>query len=350
LSSAIVQAVSSIRIPTLDGWRGIAILLVLVDHLQPLRYGQPTNIWTNWIGQHGVTVFFVLSGFLITTKLMQEQAATGHIRLGRFYLRRCFRLMPCAWTYLLFVLLIRGATFTTSGEFASCILFFRNSLTLEGFPTTLHFWSLSIEEQFYLVWPALLLLAGAQRARWAALALASIVAVFRLLTWHSTIDQPIVASFATALRADALLIGCATALFQNDPRVRKAVQAIPGPAVLGAIVLCLYFFHRFIPLGESIMVAVLILRTSMGGFPTVGKFLEWRPLATLGVMSYSIYVWQGFAAELEARNLHRLPLVLLGLAVVSTCSYYGIEKPFIRIGRSLESKPDHMPAAAVMES
>jgi peptidoglycan/LPS O-acetylase OafA/YrhL len=82
------------RIPALDGWRGIAIAPVLIDHIEHAvlhRYALP---WTQ-TGQHGVTIFFVLSGFLITTKLLE-----GPIDLRRFYMRRAFRLMPVAWTFL----------------------------------------------------------------------------------------------------------------------------------------------------------------------------------------------------------------------------------------------------------
>jgi len=88
------------RIPTLDGWRGIAVLLVLADHVRFALHAEASpGVAT---GQHGVTIFFVLSGFLITSKLMEEKNATGSIDLRSFYVRRFFRLMPAAWAFLLF--------------------------------------------------------------------------------------------------------------------------------------------------------------------------------------------------------------------------------------------------------
>ena len=88
---------SSARIPSLDGWRGVAIVLVLFEHFQYTIFGGSLSSWMR-TGQHGVTIFFVLSGFLITTTLVK-----GPINFRRFYIRRFFRLMPVAWSYLLFL-------------------------------------------------------------------------------------------------------------------------------------------------------------------------------------------------------------------------------------------------------
>jgi peptidoglycan/LPS O-acetylase OafA/YrhL len=154
------------RIPSLDGWRGIAILLVLFDHVQRMLLGHFLVAWTE-TGQYGVTVFFVLSGFLITATLLGQP-----INLRCFYTRRLFRLMPVAWTYLVFVGifgLLSGVNWFSWCEILSCILFFRNYVIINGHGLASgHFWSLSIEEQFYLVWPTFLLLAGRRRALWGA--------------------------------------------------------------------------------------------------------------------------------------------------------------------------------------
>src|ERR1700731_4102388 len=131
------------RIPTLDGWRGVAILLVLIGHFMPRTYFSLVRT----IGGHGVSVFFVLSGFLITSRLLDEQERNGRINLLRFYLRRIFRLMPCAWTFLLVVWTLG---IVKPGEIESCLFFFRNYVAFGPSGPTVHFWSLSIEEQFYL--------------------------------------------------------------------------------------------------------------------------------------------------------------------------------------------------------
>jgi peptidoglycan/LPS O-acetylase OafA/YrhL len=92
------------RIPTLDGWRGIAILLILIDHARFALHLDPAG--TTSTGQHGVAIFFVLSGFLITGRLMRENETTGSVDPRAFYSRRFFRLMPCAFGYLWFCLVI----------------------------------------------------------------------------------------------------------------------------------------------------------------------------------------------------------------------------------------------------
>jgi peptidoglycan/LPS O-acetylase OafA/YrhL len=195
------------RIPTLDGWRGIAILLVLFDHLQRgvlghLICGYP---WMN-VGQLGVTIFFVLSGYLVTRQLLNNR-----IRLPQFYMRRFFRIMPCACAYLLFVLLLSFAMRTPliGRDALSCLLFIRNYYpTTEASTNTLtgHFWALSVEVQFYLVWPLFLFLA---RRRWSLLVAsmgALSIALFRLVEWSHY--EVALRCLRTEVRADALLVGC----------------------------------------------------------------------------------------------------------------------------------------------
>jgi len=103
-----VRAPSRARIATLDGWRGIAILLVLFDHIQLGTFGR--NLVLS-VSPHGVAIFFVLSGFLITSLLRDEALNDGKISLARFYVRRFLRLMPAAWVYLFAVTLLPGALY-----------------------------------------------------------------------------------------------------------------------------------------------------------------------------------------------------------------------------------------------
>ena len=213
------------RNPILDGWRGIAIALVLVDHIQDSLLHHYVRSWSS-TGYHGVTIFFVLSGFLITSKLLE-----GPISFRRFYLRRFFRLMPAAWLFLASLLLLSWLTrnrFTSLAEVAACIFFCRNFFGQMGVAG--HFWSLSVEEQFYLVWPVTLLLAGSVRARWIVGLGAVCCAVFRFLSWGKYSQ-----SFPTGptfLHADGLLVGCLLALLLADERTRGVIarwSKHPGP-------------------------------------------------------------------------------------------------------------------------
>lgn len=228
---------SRTRIPTLDGWRGVAILMVLLSHTGIALRGVLTIPHAESIGQHGVAIFFVLSGYLITSRLMQEEEAFGSVSLGSFYIRRFFRLMPCAWTFMLFAFVLTlGAhprPFTGKDVVAS-LCFFRNYVETNGaHPITGHFWSLSIEEQFYLVWPSVLIFCGTRWARWAAVAGAAGVALYRLHAWTFLAHQPLQATFGTQYRADALLTGCAGALFL--PLLRPYLRSWMIVPLLGSL-------------------------------------------------------------------------------------------------------------------
>jgi peptidoglycan/LPS O-acetylase OafA/YrhL len=218
------------RIPTLDGWRGIAILLVIVTHVQAGLLG---HVWRYpWmdLGQHGVGIFFVLSGYLITSRLLCDEKG-----LGPFYIRRFFRLMPCAWLYLA-VLPVVGLLLHTrviGHEVWACLFFYRNYFPLaenahNAF--TSHFWSLSLEEQFYLFWPALLIFAGKRWSFAIAVVGACACGAVRFAMW----DQATSHKLATGVRIDALLIGCTLAFLLESEAVRSFVPRHSAMLFMGA--------------------------------------------------------------------------------------------------------------------
>ena len=317
----------------LDGWRGIAILLVLFDHVTMAIRGAYPAPWTQ-LGQHGVTIFFVLSGYLITARLVEAP-----INLKSFYTRRFFRLMPAAWTFLAVLWLLSRATgkpLTTPAEIASCVFFYRNMTTVGGWGLAGHSWSLSLEEQFYLVWPCCLLLAGTTRSRWIAAGGACAVAIYRWHFWahYNRFGQNI----ESQVRADALLVGCLLALLLADAgmrtRLSRAMRLLTLPAVI-ALPVCFAVFHELPPLIESASIAVLIgavvLRPEASGAHVLGV----APLAWLGRISYSVYLWQELFVHMT-RGPAALPLLCIGLPCCALASYYLIEQPCIRFARKLE--------------
>lgn len=318
------------RIPTLDGWRGIAILLVIVAHMQAGLLG---HVWRyRWmdLGQHGVGIFFVLSGYLITSRLLCDERS-----LGSFYIRRFFRLMPCAWLYLA-VLPLAGLLLHAKllgHEVWACLFFFRNLVhTAENSQNafTSHFWSLSLEEQFYLFWPFLLAFAGKRRAFAVAVIGACSCAALRFAMWNQAVKHNI----ATGVRIDALLIGCALAFLLETEAVRSLIQRQSAWLFYGCLPVffwCVYRFQAIPPFSESIAVAIMIAVTSLTPSFWAGRALENRHLKFLGVISYSVYVWQ------ELFLLPHWGLVGLGLLVpVSIGSYIFIERPGIKLGRKVE--------------
>jgi peptidoglycan/LPS O-acetylase OafA/YrhL len=326
------------RILVLDGWRGIAIALVLIDHVGHALLHRYVVPWTQ-TGQHGVTIFFVLSGFLITRKLLE-----GPIDLHRFYLQRAFRLMPVTWAYLAVMLLLDRLIhthFTSLSEVIACLFFYRNFADIAGTSGSGHFWSLSLEEQFYLVWPVLLLLAGIPRVRsirlirWVALAMAVACATYRYSHW-AYYDRNVL-NGQTHVRCDALLVGCLLALLLAEPRFATSATrwskwlAIPA---LATLTFCLVRFHWLPPLYECVAIAILLAATMLHRQTILARLLSFKPLVWIGAISYSLYVWQA---------LFMLPwpgalqpwLFGIALPLFAIGSYYWLELPGVRLGRKL---------------
>ncbi|HEU5352770.1 MAG TPA: acyltransferase [Terracidiphilus sp.] len=345
------------RIPTLDGWRGIAILLVLASHVTMGVLGHPVSIP---FGVHGVTIFFVLSGYLITTKLMEEQARTGRISLRRFYLRRFFRLMPAAWLYLLVAVAIVGAASVTVQTHAEAIvaslLFFRNYLDLHGrlqdtgqFWLTAHFWTLSMEEQFYLLWPGVMVLAGLRKARWVALVLASGLALYRFSHEHALLQATFQVRYESQYHADALLLGCAAALLLPQIRVYLRGWMVWPLAVI--LVWCGLRYSDLIPFGESVVIALLLCVTSLNPKTAISRLLDWRPLAYIGTISYSLYLWQQLFLFFPGSWGVRGTLLRLTLLLVMTIfSYYCIERTCLELYAGARAKTDAVRRSPSTES
>jgi peptidoglycan/LPS O-acetylase OafA/YrhL len=318
------------RIPTLDGWRGIAILLVLIEHAQKGLFNRVYggHDWLS-LGAHGVTLFFVLSGYLITSRLLDEE----RIDLGAFYIRRFFRLMPTAFVYLAFIWLfswVSGVRYIGSGDTISCLLFFRNYYPDAAHSTpfntfTVHFWSLSVEEQFYLTWPPLLLWVGRKRALPIAVLGIAGCALFRIEHWY----------WSTGIEAniDKLLVGSVLAILMVETNLRAWLvkfNRILLPACLVSFVFFIRNFHYVIPLSESIFIGLAIASTSVKPHSIFARLLDTKLLSQIGVLSYSLYVWQEFfiVPHWASIGLLLLPLVAVG-------NWALIEKPLIARGKRI---------------
>jgi peptidoglycan/LPS O-acetylase OafA/YrhL len=324
------------RIPTLDGWRALAVFMVLLSHFQPGYRGHV--IWgMQWLnlGQHGVQIFFVLSGYLITANLLREEK----IKLGRFYVRRFFRLMPAAWSYLIFLGLLSVLTnIKAIGSDAwSCLFFFRNYVTETHANTcTEHFWSLSLEEQFYLAWPPILALLGRRRAAFTAALAAIGLAVYTRAVWSGSHDFFLFQH--TEIRADGLLVGCVLAFVLQDQSVRQWLMR-HGRTIFWVCLIPLgwdlyrYRIDGLMTLNESILIAIVIACTSLHPAALPGRLLELPFIRITGIMSYSIYLWQGlfFRASWGIFG----PLLFAGAFLLS---WRFIEQPGIRFGRKLLSR------------
>ncbi len=347
--------------PALDGLRGVAVAVVVAFHLGHLEGGFL-----------GVDLFFVLSGFLITSLLVTEAQRRGTVDLRRFWLRRVRRLLPALLVMLVGVAILlvaftpdgdrprfRADALATLGYVANWERMAGNLTYWDIFtqPSPLdHTWSLAIEEQFYLLWPlvALAVLGWRRRSRVTQRArLLGAIAVAAALTslvllglTYSPVDTSR-AYFGTDTRIGATLGGAALATFAAG-RARRRGRPSAALDVAGALGLVIIgwslatvdgqggWYYRG-GLGLLILAALVVIRATTGGPPgRVARVLSWRPLCLLGIVSYGVYLWHWpvivYATEerlgvggwrLDAVRI----LVTLGVAAVSYCV---VERPIRR--------------------
>jgi peptidoglycan/LPS O-acetylase OafA/YrhL len=352
---------SSDYLPTLDGWRAIAILGVMVCHACDAVFhpagSHPSPLWHGLTrhGALGVDIFFGISGFLICSRLVAEQRRRGRISLPQFYLRRAFRILPPYFTYLavLAVLAAVGLIVLSSSAWWSCVLFYRNYLPGTHSDYTGHFWSLSVEEHFYLLWPGLLLVCGVRRARRLVAGFAVAIALWRVWEFrHGWLPYylPGVGFFPrTDIRLDGLLWGCWAALLVEMPgwRSRLARWLTPGTwfGLVVVFLLCVRYQPPLAMLWQAVLIPLMLLGTVLRPDTRVGRLLESSVPRWIGRTSYSLYLWNSlfFVGMEKARPLPLGPLQQLpwSIACVFACaalSYYLIERPMMYFGHILAAR------------
>jgi peptidoglycan/LPS O-acetylase OafA/YrhL len=346
-------AVSDGYLPTLDGWRAIAIGLVLFDHaFNSSVCAAGSTRWCNhfMVGQTGVNLFFGLSGLLICTRLLQERRGSNRISLRGFYIRRAWRILPPALLYLaiITVLALARQILVSRAELTASLFFFRNYLSPESGFYTGHFWSLSLEEQFYIVWPTLLLGLLVLPRRW-PVAVTVLLAVGIAVWRHASVTLALMLHgqlargffLHTGVRADGLLMGAAAALVLA--RGAGPFQRMPfwlWGMVVGVYVAVVAHFGLHPTIWESTLVPVMVAWTAYHPRTLPSRLLEWPALRWMGRISYSLYIWQQcfFPPADVAAPLHVLQRWPLGVPAAIACaaaSYYLVERRAIRLGHRL---------------
>jgi peptidoglycan/LPS O-acetylase OafA/YrhL len=343
--------------PALDGLRGLAIIMVLLAHIPKLPL----------IGGFvGVDLFFVLSGFLITSLLLEEWRETGDLSLKAFYARRALRLLPALATMLLAAILLsacleaaapaaamRRSALITLLYSANWFLAFDAYPRRELSPT----WSLSVEEQFYVLWPILLL--ALLRMNWSRTRILAVVgagilasAVARWALWEKTGSFARV-YFGTDTHSDGLLLGSMAALlvaWGALPRSAAAIRALNWFSHGVVLYLCAYLYFGwpgdpYLLKGSYLLMnagmAALIVCLVLSPWPGLRMLFEFAPLVWVGRVSYGLYLWHmvtyGLLGELHWVKGEWYWEAALTLTVLLTAaSFYGLERPILRLKRRFE--------------
>lgn len=328
------------RIPSLDGFRAISIILVLIAHSRlstgfPARYEDLARH-----GAVGVTVFFVISGFLITWLLLTEQKNKGYINLKRFYINRCFRILPVFLLYTLFVFYWNHKeNIDLKNTDLLHVLTFTVNFQEDRNWYTGHFWTLSIEEQFYIFWPVILILFNKH-----------LKTTLYLLIIYSCISRVIAYKFSVIAiitltpffnYSDAIFVGALGGIifFENPVICKKTIFNSYPAQLLAVFLICVFVYCSgygklakvALPFGNLIIstsILFLLFSYIRPSNSIVYKFLNSRFIVHIGILSYSIYIWQQFFV-VGKYGWRIFPLSILVIYVVSLISYYLWEKSFL---------------------
>jgi peptidoglycan/LPS O-acetylase OafA/YrhL len=351
------------RIEALDGLRGVAIIMVLLSHAS----GTLASGYSGWLyplrwfsnGEYGVEIFFVLSGYLITSILIREYDAIGKLDIKAFYCRRILRIFPAFYLYLFFIaaldrmglIKISGADF---GFAATHLINYGQAIVLLfKVPDTGsidywfigHFWSLSMEEQFYWMWPLTLLLL--LRTRWYGVLVAVILAM-PLIRFSSYYLFPGVRGQLGMMLhtgSDGIFSGCLLAIcVARHPQFSK--KLLFSPWIVAGLALYVYgiapMIDHMMPRGFGMVLGITLVIGAITifmanvllqeGTTWYHWLLESKALVFFGRISYSVYLWQQVFLTTENTTFFgKWPINLVAALLTGWMSYRYVELPFVRL-------------------
>jgi len=339
------------RINGLDGLRGISILGVLLSHSAICAYPHelPNNFYLYQFvrvlfscGSLGVTLFFVISGFLIHHLLIREYQKTGTISISAFFLRRSLRILPAYLIFLLavFSLYLLHYVEMSHWDWISVVTYTVNFRP--GLPWDVaHLWSLSIEEQYYLVWPWLPFVFGIRGSF-----IINVVTLLCLpiLRWTSNHFEWGLAETAAPMSFDAILFGCLLAHFVTTNSIPRFLQSLYRWRrwLIGLAIVCTFSISRLayltgefkclVPTICAIFLTYIVFVVQANSHQKKTGFLNNRFLIRLGVISYGVYLWQQlFTNPVQQTWWNGFPVGIILAILASMLSYVFIEKPFLRL-------------------
>jgi peptidoglycan/LPS O-acetylase OafA/YrhL len=298
-------------------------------------------------GHLGVSIFFAISGYLITTLLMREWFRAGTVSLRSFYLRRALRIFPAFYTYLFVMVVLTRLDVLTipNSDFWAAGLYLWNYHFDESNWYLGHFWSLALEEQFYLFWPLCLWLVTPRRAGVFALGIILAMPTARMLTYTHWPESRSHTGMMLHTNLDGIMVGCLAALGSESNRFRSLIQRLCRVPVLVVGLAFLFvaspllaekyreaYMLPFGYLAESVAITVLMLGLIYQPDRSAARLLNTRPLIYMGGLSYSLYIWQ--QPFLTAENISWTGLFPINLGCVfgtALLSYYLVERPFLSL-------------------
>lgn len=323
-----------VRLPALDGVRALAVVGVIASHAGVFNLG--------WLG---VDIFFGLSGYLITGILLDARAAHPSARafFVPFYMRRALRILPLAWTAAVVMAWIRGEW---SG-LVYYVLYVVNWLGYSPPPSDLgHYWSLAVEEQFYLVWPAIVFLASPRALRVWTFGLLAADAACRLVfsVWHPAFATDQFMGLASFARADTLAMGALLAQRERSTAWgREAVWAWPVAIAAGIAIVAIRKLEvahiaplvtynlKWPVIAVGVWAGLLIVLTRPP------SFLTWRWLRWIGQISYGVYVIHALFGHWLHAHFTSGPVVFVlqvGITIpLAALSWYAFEAPILGLKR-----------------
>lgn len=349
-------------IPTLNGWRAFSIVYVLLYHSTWIYFNPQTGLYPNELywklsknGAFGVYFFFGISGYLITTRLIEEYKFFGNISLKSFYLRRFFRIIPVLLIFLSIISALKWSQMieVPTISILSSIFFFRNYTADVSEWYTGHFWSLSMEEHYYLIWPALFLFTIKMKRAWILIMiiLAS-VTIWRTLEYRYHLLAPYLPTTEfrgrTDLFFDYMMWGSLFAFLNAQSKFKIFFFRFTRPWF---IIFAIFFMHTLflikIPFQDSVqslLIQFCLLLSINYPESSFSKFLENKTIARIGVYSYSLYVWQQLVltpANMRLKGFEFLqtpPLNILLLCIIAYISFNFLENPVINFGKKILNK------------
>ncbi|SDD72956.1 acyltransferase family protein [Pedobacter soli] len=344
--------------PSLDGWRAVAIIMVILGHAKSTVLNSTAyyRFFERFVyAELGVRIFFILSGFLITSLLLKEFVQNGKIVISNFFIKRALRIFPVLYLYIITICIVNSyfGLGISNSFFWGMLCYFTNFIMYNNPWLSSHTWSLSVEEQFYLIWP-IIIYAIKKKAWLFSLSLIVLTQLLRVLWYKAGFYQETLGPFLNG--ADAIFLGSLLSIvsfkrFINPLAKYWSNQYFHFLAIF-LVFFIYYSLHRgmfgkfLLPFGyilSDLAIGYLLLATIINAKGLIYNTLNNAVMVKLGVISYSLYIWQqlfivplNYNPEILPRA--QFPFNILISIFVAFLSYYCFEKHFLNLKKRLTNR------------